>query len=90
MLRKALMGAAAAGAATLIAVGAASPAMAYSSSNDYDFDQNDFGGVNVLSNFCVNVSDINVIQVLDLLTAGNASCEFDDSHVWIDGKGHKD
>ncbi|GAA2137321.1 hypothetical protein [Glycomyces algeriensis] len=87
MLRKALKGAAAAGAATLIAVGAASPAMAHSSS-DYDFDQNDFGGVNVLSNFCVNVSDVNVIQLIDLLTNGNASCEFNDSHVWVDGKGH--
>lgn len=89
MLRKALMGAAAAGAATLIAVGAASPAMAYGSS-DYEFNQNDFGGVNVLSNFCVNVSDVNVIQLIDLLTSGNASCEFDDSNVWVNGKGHKD
>jgi len=84
------MGAAAAGAATLIAVGAAaSPAMAYGSS-DYDFNQNDFGGVNVLSNFCVNVSDVNVIQLIDLLTSGNASCEFDDSNVWVNGHHKKD
>lgn len=87
MLRKAVMGTAAAGAAALLALGTASPAMANSS--DYDFNQNDFGGVNVLSNFCVNVSDVNVIQLIDLLTSGNASCDFDDSNVWVNGKGHK-
>jgi hypothetical protein len=84
------MGAAAAGAASLIVVGAASPAMA-NQAGDYDFDQSDLGGVNVLSNFCVNISELNVVQVLDLLSPSNASCEWDDSNVWInsDHKGHK-
>jgi hypothetical protein len=83
------MGAAAAGAATLVALGAASPAMAYSQAPSHEFNQNDFGGVNVLSNFCVNVNDVNVIQLVDLLTSGSAYCEFDDSNVWVNGKGHK-
>jgi hypothetical protein len=86
MLRKALMGAAAAGAATLFAVGAASPAMAYGSGSD-EYNQNDYGDVNVLSNFCVNISEINVVQVLDLLSPSNASCEWDNSNVWINSDG---
>lgn len=88
MLRKALTGAAALGAATLIAVGTASPAMASYSS--YNFDQNDFGGVNVLSQWCVNVTDVNVIQLIDLLASGDASCQWNDTDINIKGdKDHK-
>jgi hypothetical protein len=94
MLRNAVKGAVVAGAAALLAVGAASPAMAYES--EYTFDQTDFGGINVLSNLCVAVYDVVDIVDVDVLTAqGGASCEDTDTDINtkvndadIDGGGH--
>lgn len=63
MLRKALGGAALAGAAGMLAAGVASPASAY------DYDPDDFGGVNVLSNLCVGNWNGNLVDVLSLGTS---------------------
>jgi hypothetical protein len=82
MLRKALIGAAAAGAASLLAVGAASPAMAQNNNVDQ-------GDINILSNFCVNLTD--VVAPLQILTYDNASCEWSETSVIVnkDGDHHK-
>ncbi|MCD0446678.1 hypothetical protein LO763_23965 [Glycomyces sp. A-F 0318] len=78
MLRKAVQGAVVAGAATLLAVGAASPAMAES---NYDLSQNDFG-IDILSNLCVNVADVVDLVDVDVLTAlGGASCDMNDTDI---------
>jgi hypothetical protein len=84
MLRKALIGAAAAGAASLVAVGAASPAMAQNNNVDQ-------GDINILSNFCVNATDVGGLA--QLLTFDNASCEWNETSVIINSDGghkHKD
>ncbi|THV30735.1 hypothetical protein [Glycomyces paridis] len=83
MLRTALKGAAVAGAAAMLAVGAASPAMANGS--DYVYDADDFGGVNVLSNFCVNNTG-DILALLDILSfSGDASCNWSDVNVHANG-----
>ena len=63
MLRKALGGAALAGAAGMLAAGVASPAAAQ------DYDPADFGGVNVLSNWCIGNWNG---SLGDILNAANA------------------
>ncbi|WP_026930532.1 hypothetical protein [Glycomyces tenuis] len=84
MLRKALQGAAVAGAAVAFAVGAASPAMANGA--DYEYDPDDFGGVNVLSNFCLDISDVLDVIDVDVLTmTGGNNCEFTDSEIHANG-----
>lgn len=83
MLRKALKGAVVAGAAAILAAGAASPAVANDS--DYVYDPDDFGGVNVLSNFCVNLTG-DIVTLLDILTAnGSASCDWSETDVHANG-----
>jgi hypothetical protein len=101
MLRKAVQGAVVAGAATLLAIGSASPAMAQS---HYDLSQSDFG-IEILNNLCVAVYDVVDIIDVDVLTAqGGASCDdhdttvntmvddtdakFDGGHHWDDKKHH--
>ncbi len=82
MLRKALIGAAAAGAASLVAVGSASAAMAHPT---YDVNQNDF---NILSPWtCANTTDA-VGGTLELLSNDNASCDQNELNVLIDKNGH--
>jgi len=76
MLRKALQGAVVAGASVLLAVGTAAPAMA--DDNDYSFDNTDFGGVNVLSDFCINLTD--VVQIIDIFALNDVSCEWNKPH----------
>ena len=80
MLRKAVQGAVVAGAATLLAIGAASPAMAHES--NYTFDQVDFGGINVLSDLCLAVYDVVDIIDIDVLVAqGGASCDDNETDI---------
>lgn len=84
MLRKALQGAAVAGAAAALALGSASPAMAGGGDTEYEYDPDDFGGVNILSNLCLDVSDIVQLVDVDVLTGG-FSCDFVDSEVHANG-----
>lgn len=96
MLRKALKGAAVAGSAAILAAGAASPAMA--DDFEYNYDSDDFGGVNVLSNICVNVSDlIDILAITDSehctseeteVDTNETNVDVDDVDVDVDGK-HK-
>jgi hypothetical protein len=84
MLRKATQGAVVVGAATLLALGSASPAMADS---NYEFNNNDFG-IDVLSDLCVAVYDVVDIVDVDVLVAqGGASCSHDETDI---GVVHKD
>ncbi|WP_156925843.1 hypothetical protein [Glycomyces arizonensis] len=84
MLQKALKGAAVAGASAALAVGMASPAMAGGS--DYTYDPDDFGGVNLLSNFCLDVTDLLDVVDVDVLTmTGGNNCSFTDSEIHANG-----
>lgn len=83
MLQKALKGAAVAGASAALAVGMASPAMAGGS--DYVYDPDDFGGVNLLSNFCLDAHDIVQLVNLDILNSDGNTCDFVDSEVHANG-----
>lgn len=82
MLRKALQGAVVAGAATILAVGSASPAMAQG--GYYEYSPSDFGGINVLSNLCVNVQD--VVTLVDVLNFnGDAECDLTETDIHANG-----
>lgn len=94
MLRKALKGAAVAGSAAILAAGAASPAMA--DDFEYNYNSDDFGGVNVLSNICLNVSDlIDILAITDSehctateVDNNETNIDVDDIDVDVDGKHH--
>jgi hypothetical protein len=84
MLRKATQGAVVLGAATLLALGSASPAMADS---NYELNNNDFG-IEVLSDICVNVN--NVVDIIEILTFNDAECIMNETDVDVVHKGgHK-
>ncbi|RRS00770.1 hypothetical protein [Glycomyces terrestris] len=65
MLRKALSAAAAVGAAGMIIAATASPAAA---GDGYEYDPDDFGGVNVLSNICAGNWNGNLVDILKIAT----------------------
>lgn len=84
MLRKATQGAVVVGAAALLALGSASPAMAY---GNYELNNNDFG-IEVLSDICVNVN--NVVDIIEILTFNDAECTMSETDIGVVHKdGHK-
>jgi hypothetical protein len=86
MLRKALQGAAVTGAAVALSFGASSPAMAGGSEHEYDYSAHDFGGVNILSNFCLDINDVLDLVDVDVLTmTGGNNCDFINSEVHSTG-----
>ncbi|GAB3654825.1 hypothetical protein [Glycomyces tarimensis] len=82
MLRKALQGAAVAGASVALAVSAASPAMAQT---EYEYSPADFGGINILSNLCIDVKEIVYLVDVEVLTSDGTNCDFVDSTVHANG-----
>lgn len=86
MLRKALQGTAVAGAAVAISFGASSPAMAGGSEYEYEYNADDFGGVNILSNFCLDINDVIDLVDVDVLTmTGGNNCDFTNSEIHANG-----